>query len=98
MIQSPNWREATSWLYKKHGRAESETTGNKSLPATHLTTHTLTTRPPLLFEIRNKKRKSRDMVNLLKATNKNNILQESTSRSMQLHYTTQCDDICSEMN
>ena len=66
MIQSPNWREATSWLYTKHGTFVSGTTGNKSLPATH----TLTTRPRLLFEIINKKRKSQDKINLLKATNK----------------------------
>ena len=70
MIQSPNWREATSWLYTKHGTIVSGTTGNKFLPATHMTTHTLTTRSRLLFEIMNKKRKSRDKINLLNASNK----------------------------
>ena len=30
MIKNPNWKEATSWLFTKRGRVESETTGNKS--------------------------------------------------------------------
>ena len=33
MIKSPNWQEATSWLFTKRGRVEkARTTGNKSKP------------------------------------------------------------------
>ena len=32
MIENPKWQEATSWLFSKRGRVESETTENKFWP------------------------------------------------------------------
>ena len=32
MIKNPKWQEATSWLFSKRGRVESETTENKFWP------------------------------------------------------------------